>query len=128
VGHSQSSAFPTRAALQPGANGVRGIIQLETGCFGNLTPAYIDVLKNIPILIVVGDHFPTPQPAAPCPAEISQITAAGGDITFVHLPEVPGIGTGNSHMFMQDHNNLKIADLIIGWIEQHVGAKHHSDD
>jgi hypothetical protein len=44
----------------------------------------------------------------------------------VHLPEVPGIGTGNSHMFMQDHNNLKIADLIIGWIEQHVGAKHDS--
>ncbi len=120
VGHSQSSAFPTRAALQPGSTGVRGIIQLETGCFGNLTPDYIDILKNIPILIVEGDHFPTPRPAAPCPTEISQIQAAGGDITYVHLPEVPGIGTGNSHMFMQDHNNLKIADLIIAWIGKHV--------
>jgi len=23
-------------------------------------------------------------------------------------------------MFMQDHNNLKIADLIIDWIKHHV--------
>src|SRR5262245_49957207 len=47
VGHSESSGFPTQAALQP-ASGcypwttasackVKGIIQMETGCFGNLT-------------------------------------------------------------------------------------------
>ena len=26
---------------------------------------------------------------------------------------------GNSHMIMQDKNNLQIADLIIQWIDQH---------
>jgi pimeloyl-ACP methyl ester carboxylesterase len=139
VGHSQSSSFPTKAALQD-PTGVRGIIQLETGCFmpgpgGTLTDADVAVLAKIPMLIVEGDHFttgnppvPQPRPVSPCPQEIAAITAAGGDITYVHLPEVPGIGTGNSHMFMQDHNNLKIADLIIDWIRQHVGRQGGSEE
>jgi hypothetical protein len=122
VGHSQSSSFPTRAALQAGSHGVRGIIQLETGCFGNLTASDIDVLKKIPILIMEGDHYPTPRPVEPCPTEIAQITAAGGDITYIHLPDI-GIH-GNSHMFMQDNNNLQIADIIIRWIDRHVKGFH----
>ncbi len=82
------------------------------------------------MLIIEGDHYttgnpPVPQarPVSPCPEEIAAIRAADGDITYVHLPEVPAIGTGNSHMFMQDHNNLKIADLIIDWIKHHVRAR-----
>ena len=27
---------------------------------------------------------------------------------------------GNSHMLMQDKNNLQLADLILAWIDQHV--------
>ncbi len=138
VGHSQSSSFPTRAALQD-PTGVRGIIQLETGCFlpgptGTLTDADVATLAKIPMLIVEGDHYttgtppvPQPRPVSPCPEEIAAIKAAGGDITYVHLPEVSGIGTGNSHMFMQDHNNLKIADLIIHWIRQHVGERAETE-
>jgi hypothetical protein len=49
-----------------------------------------------------------------------QIEAAGGDITFMSLPEV-GI-VGNSHMLMLDRNNLEIADLIMEWIETHARA------
>jgi hypothetical protein len=131
VGHSESSSFPTTAALQPGSTGVKGIIQLETGCFGNLTADHINILKTIPILIVEGDHYATARPVEPCPTEINQITAAGGDITYLHIPDV-GI-FGNSHMFMQDNNNLQIADLIIKWIDKHVKAKkghggHDHDD
>jgi hypothetical protein len=126
VGHSQSSGYPTMAALRPGSMGVRGIIQLETGCFANLTPANIKVLKNIPILIMVGDHFTTPQPPASCVTMQKQITAAGGDMTFVALPDI-GIH-GNSHMFMQDNNNLQIADIIMSWIKKHVKYKGHGND
>ena len=101
VAHSESADFPTRAALQA-ASGcypwtsasackVKGIIQLETGCHGNLTGPMITTLSHIPILIVVGDYMTAPQPAAPCPQEISQITAAGGDIKFASLPDLtPG--------------------------------------
>jgi len=134
VGHSESSAFPIRAALQP-ASGcypwttasackVKGIIQLETGCFGNLTPAEITTLSHIPILIEFGDFSPVTQPAPPCPTMMSQITAAGGDIQFAWIaaltpgslyPGSPGPIFGNDHMIMLDNNNLEIADILIGW-------------
>lgn len=126
VGHSQSSGYPTMAALRPGSTNVKGIIQLETGCFSNLTAANIKVLKNIPILIMVGDHFTTAQPSATCVTMQKQIKDAGGDMTFVALPDI-GIH-GNSHMFMQDNNNLQIADIIINWINKHIKFKGHGGD
>jgi hypothetical protein len=118
MGHSQSSGYPTMAALQKGSAGVRGIVQLETGCFGNLTSADIGILKHIPILVMVADHFTTPQPTPVCIQEMQQINAAGGDMTFISLPAI-GI-TGNSHMMMLDNNNLQVADVIIDWISEHV--------
>lgn len=121
VGHSQSSGFPTQAALKDPA-GVSGIVQLETGCFANLTPNQIAILAKIPILIVVGDHFTTPQPSAACQTELTQINAAGGDMTFIALPTL-GL-KGNSHMFMQDRNNLQVADVIQLWIRQHVERRY----
>lgn len=118
MGHSQSSGYPTMAALTMGSHGVRGIVQLETGCFANLTSADINILKSIPILIVVADHFTTPQPDATCLMEQSQLNSVGGDFTFISLPAL-GIH-GNSHMMMFDNNNLQVADVIIKWIHQHV--------
>ena len=117
VGHSQSSGFPTQAALK-GLSGVRGIIQLETGCFSNLTANEVAILAKIPMLVVVGDHFSTPQPPSTCTTELQQINAAGGDMTFVALPNLGLIG--NSHMFMQDKNNLQVADIIEDWLRRHV--------
>ncbi len=134
MGHSQSSPFPTMAALEP-ASGcypwtsasackVKGIVQLETGCFGNLTGPEIDTLKHIPILIMYGDYSAVPQPAAPCPTEIQQITNAHGDIKFASLPDLtpgslypgsPGAIYGNEHMMMLDNNNQQIAQIIIDW-------------
>ena len=39
---------------------------------------------------------------------------------WINLPEI-GI-KGNSHMMMQDKNNLQIADLIMKWIDTAVFA------
>jgi pimeloyl-ACP methyl ester carboxylesterase len=119
IGHSQSSGFPTKAALHD-PTGVRGIIGLETGCFGNLDAGQIATLSKIPILIVVGDHFGV-QPPPSCVTEMQQINDAGGDMTFISLPDI-GIH-GNSHMFMQDKNNLQVAKVLIDWIKHHVEAK-----
>ena len=30
---------------------------------------------------------------------------------------------GNSHMIMQDKNSQQIADLILQWIDEHVGKR-----
>jgi len=126
VGHSQSSGFPTQAVLK-GLPGIRGIIQLETGCFSNLTADQIATMAKVPILVVVGDHFSTPQPSPACVTEMQQINGAGGDMTFIALPSVRL--HGNSHMFMQDRNNLAVADVIMNWIDQHVegGSGQHHD-
>ncbi len=118
IGHSQSSGYPTMAALQPGSKGVRAIIQLEVGCFSNLTTADINILKKIPILIVVADHYPAPNPPTACVTEMQQINSAGGDMTFISLPNV-GLH-GNSHMMMLDRNNLQVANVLIQWINGHV--------
>ena len=116
VGHSQSAGFPTQAVLK-GTGGIKGLIQLETGCFSNLTDAQVTALAEVPILVMVGDYLGD-DPAASCAREMEQIEAAGGDITFVSLPDL-GI-EGNTHMFMQDRNNLQVADVLIDWIEGHV--------
>ena len=139
MGHSQSSSFPTMAALQStsgcypwtseAACMVKGIIQLETGCFANLTPAHINTLKHIPILIVDGDYFPTARPTPDCVTEMNQINAAGGNMKFAHLPELTkgslypkssGPLPGVEHMMMVGTKNIEVADLVIGWIDYYV--------
>jgi len=125
VGHSQSSVFPTQAVLK-GLPGIRGIIQLETGCLSNLTADEIAMMAKVPMLVVVGDHFATPQPTPGCVTEMNQINAAGGDMSFIALPSV-GLH-GNSHMFMQDRNNLQVADIIIKWIDDHVADASEQTD
>jgi pimeloyl-ACP methyl ester carboxylesterase len=116
VGHSQSAGFPTQAVLKK-KGGIKGLIQLETGCFSYLSDDQVKILSSIPILVMVGDHLGD-RPDAACVKEMEQIKAAGGDMTFVSLPAV-GI-KGNSHMFMQDKNNLEVADVIIKWVSEHV--------
>ena len=117
VGHSQSSPMPTQAVLK-GMPGIKGIIQLETGCFANLTPPQIAMLAKVPMLVMVGDHWDLPQPPADCKTEMQQINGAGGDMSFIYLPDA-GLH-GNSHMFMQDKNNLQVADILLDWIDKHV--------
>jgi hypothetical protein len=60
-----------------------------------------------------------------CNKFVEQVNAAGGDAQMMYLPKM-GI-KGNSHMLMQDKNNLQLADLIISWIDGHVekAAKRH---
>jgi pimeloyl-ACP methyl ester carboxylesterase len=119
VGHSQSAGFPTQAVLKK-KGGIKGIIQLETGCFTNLTDDQVQTLATVPILVMVGDHLGE-HPDAACVKQMDQIKAAGGDMSFISLP---GVGIkGNSHMFMQDKNNLQIADLLVDWVSKHVDKR-----
>ena len=78
-----------------------------------------------------GDHRDTPTgiPALPswqdrfeaCQALISRIRAAGGQAEMLN-PSDRGI-RGNSHMIMQDKNNLQIADFILQWVDQRVSKR-----
>ena len=129
MGHSESGFFPEEAALID-PTGIKGIISIEMGCTTTLTPPQLAKLAKIPILVMFGDHLgDVPGRFATtwttnfdtCQKFVEQVKSAGGDAEMMSLPKL-GI-KGNSHMLMQDKNNLQLADLILGWIDQHVEGK-----
>jgi hypothetical protein len=127
MGHSESGFFPEQAALID-ASGIRGMISIEMPC-ATMNAQQISTLAKTPALIMFGDHLGDTQGGGlswqasyeGCEKFVQQVKDAGGDATMMHLPKL-GL-RGNSHMLMQDKNNLQIADLILGWISDHVEAK-----
>lgn len=129
MGHSESGFFPEEAAMINPA-GVKGIVSIEMGCTTTLKPEQLSTLAKIPILIMFGDHLnDLPGPLAKmwpanfdsCNKFVKQVSEAGGDAEMMYLPNM-GI-KGNSHMLMQDKNNLQLADLILKWTDEHVERK-----
>jgi hypothetical protein len=129
IGHSESGFYPEEAAMINPA-GVKGIVSIEMGCTTTLNSKQLATLSKIPILIMFGDHLnDIPGPLSSlwpmnldsCDKFVQQVTAAGGDARMMYLPKM-GI-KGNSHMMMQDKNNLQLADLILGWIDERVESK-----
>ena len=131
LGHSQSGSFPLAAALlDPKA--AKGLVLVEPGgCPASYSDEQIKTLATIPILVVFGDHRDTPTGISirpswqlsfeSCQALIGRVTAAGGRAEMLD-PSSRGI-RGNSHMIMQDTNNLQIADFILKWIVERVGKR-----
>ena len=131
MGHSQSGAFPLGAALLNPAV-AKGLVLVEPGgCPPKYTDQQIKTLAALPILVVFGDHRDTPtgigiRPSwqlsfEGCQTLIERLQAAGGQAQMLNPPD-RGI-RGNSHMIMQDKNNLQIADLILQWIQEHVSKR-----
>jgi pimeloyl-ACP methyl ester carboxylesterase len=131
MGHSQAGSFPLEAALlNPAA--AKGLVLVEPGrCPDTYTEQQVKTLATVPILVVFGDHRDTPTGISTlptwqgrfeaCQAMIGRIKNAGGQAEMLS-PAETGI-RGNSHMIMQDKNNLQIADLILQWISGHVRKK-----
>jgi hypothetical protein len=128
MGHSQSGPFPLEAALLNPAV-AKGLVLVEPGrCPDSYTAEQIKTLATIPILVVFGDHRDTPTGISirpswqlsfeGCQTLIGRIKEAGGQAQMIS-PAETGMH-GNSHMIMQDKNNLLIADLILQWIDGHV--------
>lgn len=129
MGHSESGFYPEEAAMID-PSGVKGIISIEMGCTTNLKPDQISKLAKIPILVMFGDHLGDvkgrfgstwPDNFKTCQTFVKQVKDAGGNAELMELPKL-GIH-GNSHMLMQDKNNLQLADLILNWIDQNVEGK-----
>jgi pimeloyl-ACP methyl ester carboxylesterase len=124
MGHSESGSYPLQAALTNIA-GIKGLVLLEPGRCGypELTDAQIATVATVPILVVFGDHLDVPTGMAGfswkdafdhCKAFVARVNAAHGNAEMLHPPEL-GIH-GNSHMLMQDKNNIQIADFILKWM------------
>ncbi|RVT95026.1 hypothetical protein EOD43_03210 [Sphingomonas crocodyli] len=130
IGHSQAGRMPLEVVLL-GKGNIRGIISVEpAGCTSSVyTEEQIRVLSAVPILVIFGDHLSSRQPVganwgdalADCEAFVSRVVHAGGNAS-IFRPVENGF-RGNSHMLMQDRNNLVVADYIIHWIER-LPPKH----
>ncbi len=131
MGHSQSGAFPLAAALLNPAV-AKGLVLVEPGrCPATYTDEQIKTLATLPILVVFGDHRDTPTGIGTqnswqisfdsCQTLIGRLKAAGGQAQMFNPPD-RGI-RGNSHMIMQDRNNLQIADVILQWIGDQVSKR-----
>jgi pimeloyl-ACP methyl ester carboxylesterase len=130
LGHSQAGRFPFETALLD-QRGITALVAIEPpGCNAtSYSNEQIAKLARLPILVVFGDHLDTPQSVGPnwnpffkdCEDFVSRINAAKGQAKMLHPADI-GIH-GNSHMMMQDRNNIRIADLIANWIES-VSARH----
>lgn len=128
MGHSQSGSFPLETALLNPAV-TKALVLVEPGtCPATYTAEQIDTLAKLPVLVVFGDYRDTDTgiPSLPswqqrfeaCQAMLGRLRAAGGRAEMIDPPS-RGI-RGNSHMIMQDRNNLQVADLILAWIKAHV--------
>jgi pimeloyl-ACP methyl ester carboxylesterase len=123
ISHSQSGIYPFQTAVFSPAD-VAGIIAIEPAdcpkATGDLTP-----YKAMPVLVVFGDYIDLSPGWVPrlagCRAFVAALNAVGGRAKLTMLPEI-GVH-GNSHMMMQDKNNLRIADLLLDWIAANVKAR-----
>jgi pimeloyl-ACP methyl ester carboxylesterase len=122
MSHSQSGIYPFQTAAL-NKEGVAGIVAVEPGECPKVEEA--KALVGIPILVVFGDHIQESSRWAPrftaCQDFITAFKTAGGNGEFLSLPAI-GIH-GNSHMMMQDKNNLQVADLILNWIARNAEPK-----
>ena len=104
------------------------MVLVEPGGIPRYNDAQIATIAKVPLLMVFGDHidqttegvqaFTWQRPFEGCKAFVARVTAAGGNAQLLSLPE-KGIH-GNSHMLMQDKNNLQVADLILKWLDENV--------
>ncbi|QDC38425.1 hypothetical protein [Sphingobium fuliginis] len=129
LGHSQGARYPFETALLD-PTGIAGLVAIEPpGCKADqYSPEQIAKLSQIPILIIFGDHIADRQSVGAqwsdaftdCQSFVSRVNGAKGHAEMMHMPDL-GI-YGNSHMLMQDRNNLQIADLIIRWVRANASS------
>jgi pimeloyl-ACP methyl ester carboxylesterase len=120
--HSLSGPFAdSLVALRPQL--VRAVINIEGA--QTITPSdeQIAAYHGIPVLELFGDNLDAPVFTAGPRVRARQSVVdrinkqEGGQASLVTLPSV-GI-RGNSHMMMQDRNNLQVADYILAWLGSH---------
>jgi pimeloyl-ACP methyl ester carboxylesterase len=115
--HSQAGQFGLKVA-QARPDKVKALVLVEPAGVGD--PTQYAALRNTPILAVYGDFIEQdsrwPQIRANGIRFLEGVKAAGGSYEAIDLPKV-GI-RGNSHMMMNDRNNLEVSAVIQKWLEQ----------
>jgi hypothetical protein len=103
---------------------VKAVVNIEGAQAIVPTELQIEAYRGIPVLELFGDHLNSPvftgRPRYEGRKEVVERInkQQEGKATLIRLPDV-GM-KGNSHMMMQDRNNLQVADFLLGWITNNV--------
>jgi len=103
---------------------VRAVVNIEGAQAIVPTDKQIAAYAGIPVLELFGDHLDAPVFSAGARMKARQAVVdrinrqPGGMAVLKRLPD-SGI-RGNSHMMMQDRNNLQVADFITGWLRSEL--------
>jgi hypothetical protein len=123
--HSQSGVYGLDL-VRKRARLVRALVTVEGGC-DTFTAGDAASFRAVPTLSLWGDNSVGAKETINgdkrrdgCLAAVNVIKSAGGRAALVLLPDL-GI-KGNSHMMMMDRNNLQVADVVLKWLAENVGA------
>jgi pimeloyl-ACP methyl ester carboxylesterase len=103
---------------------VKAVVNIEGAQSVAPTDSQVAAYVGIPVLELFGDHLEAPVFTARPRYEARKVVVErinrqeGGRATLLRLPTI-GI-KGNSHMLMQDTNNLQIADVLLDWMARNV--------
>jgi pimeloyl-ACP methyl ester carboxylesterase len=103
---------------------VKAVVSIEGAQAIVPTEPQIEAYRGIPVLELFGDHLDSPvftgRPRYEGrKAVVERINKQQeGKATIIRLPDV-GM-KGNSHMMMQDRNNLQVADFVLDWIGSNI--------
>lgn len=128
VVHSQGCIFAEQAAIDNPEN-IKAIVYLEPAGIPMRTDEQLRQLKDIPQLFVWGDNldaYPTWSKNSigqksyyqDARSYYEKLKRYSDKVEWLELPEL-GI-KGNSHMLIQEKNNLEIADLIYRWLAKYI--------
>ena len=123
VVHSLAGPFAD-ALVEMRPHLVKAVVNIEGAQAIVPTEAQIEAYRGIPVLELFGDHLDSPvftgRPRYEGrKAVVERINKQQeGKATLIRLSDV-GM-KGNSHMMMQDRNNLQVADFVLGWITSNV--------
>ncbi|HYT04756.1 MAG TPA: hypothetical protein VEM13_07725 [Gemmatimonadales bacterium] len=124
----------------------KAVIGLEPASDCMLLPGVpISGLAQVPTLSVHGATNQVGRPqTGPCVNTYKQITAMGGDATYLSLANIPdsvltrlGVSSsdipqfgiwGTDHIMMWDNVSDDIAVIVLDWIERHVEKKQNDKD
>jgi len=103
---------------------LKGLITIEGSCSLSNSGLKEEDFDKIPYLALKGDYSPT---SAVCQDTVDAInsrrTSGHGTAKadYIKLSELGNpVFKGTTHMMMLGSNNLEVADVILGWVDQNI--------
>jgi pimeloyl-ACP methyl ester carboxylesterase len=119
VSHSQSGIYPFQV-VDLNSQGIAAIVSIEPAACPDVSAA--KGYTSVPALVLWGDYVESSPRWGPrlkaCRDFGEAVNRLGGSVSQLVLPDI-GI-RGNSHMLMQDTNNLEVADRVLAWLRSRV--------